>query len=361
MKILLIGEFSGLHNNLKNGLLELGHEVVLASTGDGWKRFPSDVNWLPKRFKGRLGYLESLFYQYILSKKLKNFDVVQFISPYLIFEKKFGIDQICYRNLMKNNKKSFFVVAGGDPIVWQYWLKKKDNIYSNYITQTNKYDFNLKFVKLFLSKKENKKTKKLVKKSNGIIPIMYEYAQPYRNFSNLCDTIPIPIDLKKTSFHENVVKEKIIVFHGLNRRGAKGTKYIEKAFEVLNEKYPNDFELIIDGNMDHATYRKFIEKVNVIIDQTNTYSLGISGLDAMAQGKVTLGGSEIKGQNELNYEDCPAINIKPDHKDIIQKIEDLINRKEEFSNIGKKSRDFIEKHHSHIIVAKKYLDTWNKN
>jgi hypothetical protein len=28
MKILLLGEFSGLHNNLKDGLIELGHEVV---------------------------------------------------------------------------------------------------------------------------------------------------------------------------------------------------------------------------------------------------------------------------------------------------------------------------------------------
>ena len=38
MKILLIGEFSRLHNSLKEGLLALGHEVVLVNNGDGFKR-----------------------------------------------------------------------------------------------------------------------------------------------------------------------------------------------------------------------------------------------------------------------------------------------------------------------------------
>lgn len=42
MKILLIGEYSRLHNSLKEGLQHLGHDVTLISTGDGMKQFPSD-------------------------------------------------------------------------------------------------------------------------------------------------------------------------------------------------------------------------------------------------------------------------------------------------------------------------------
>lgn len=38
MRILLLGEFSAFHKNLKEGLVALGHEVVLASHGDGWKK-----------------------------------------------------------------------------------------------------------------------------------------------------------------------------------------------------------------------------------------------------------------------------------------------------------------------------------
>ena len=43
MKILFLGEFSSLYKNLKEGLLELGHEAVVASYGDGWKKIPTDI------------------------------------------------------------------------------------------------------------------------------------------------------------------------------------------------------------------------------------------------------------------------------------------------------------------------------
>jgi hypothetical protein len=43
MKILLLGEYSNLHNSLKEGLCNLGHEVTLISTGDGFKGFSSDM------------------------------------------------------------------------------------------------------------------------------------------------------------------------------------------------------------------------------------------------------------------------------------------------------------------------------
>lgn len=44
MKILLLGEFSGLYTNLKAGLLELGHDTVIASGGDIWKNIPRDID-----------------------------------------------------------------------------------------------------------------------------------------------------------------------------------------------------------------------------------------------------------------------------------------------------------------------------
>jgi hypothetical protein len=37
MKVLLVGEYSRLHNSLKEGLLELGHEVSIVGHQDGFK------------------------------------------------------------------------------------------------------------------------------------------------------------------------------------------------------------------------------------------------------------------------------------------------------------------------------------
>ena len=42
MKILLIGEYSRLHNSLKEGLQDLGNEVTLLGFKDGFKNYPVD-------------------------------------------------------------------------------------------------------------------------------------------------------------------------------------------------------------------------------------------------------------------------------------------------------------------------------
>ena len=44
MRILLVGEYSRLHNSLKEGLLTLNHEVKIVGTGDDFKNFPVDFS-----------------------------------------------------------------------------------------------------------------------------------------------------------------------------------------------------------------------------------------------------------------------------------------------------------------------------
>ncbi|HLW33997.1 MAG TPA: hypothetical protein VKX40_17185, partial [Aequorivita sp.] len=101
MKILLVGEYSRLHNSLKEGLQALGHEVILASTGDHFKKFPSDIllkrrfnSGITKKFKVGIYkifgiditsiFLKKQFFSH--KEKFKNFDVVQLIneSPFSI-------------------------------------------------------------------------------------------------------------------------------------------------------------------------------------------------------------------------------------------------------------------------------------
>ena len=43
MNILLLGEYSRLHNSLKEGLVSLGHNVILAAGKDRFKNFPNDI------------------------------------------------------------------------------------------------------------------------------------------------------------------------------------------------------------------------------------------------------------------------------------------------------------------------------
>jgi len=42
MKILIIGEYSGFASNLKMGFKSLGHETILFSWGDGFKKIKTN-------------------------------------------------------------------------------------------------------------------------------------------------------------------------------------------------------------------------------------------------------------------------------------------------------------------------------
>ena len=44
MKILLLGDYSNVHNTLAEGLKALGHDCVVASNGDHWKNYPRDID-----------------------------------------------------------------------------------------------------------------------------------------------------------------------------------------------------------------------------------------------------------------------------------------------------------------------------
>src|SRR5690554_4984461 len=139
MKILLVGEYSRLHNSLKKGLQALGHQVTLVSTGDHFKKFPSDI-LLKRRFnKGLAKKIKVGFYMLfgvditslllknaILShkKQLQDFDVVQLIN-----ESPFGIEPNYEKEIVSylkmNNKKIFLLSCGTDYTSVKYAYEKK--------------------------------------------------------------------------------------------------------------------------------------------------------------------------------------------------------------------------------------------
>ena len=122
MKILLLGDYSSVHLNLKEGLEKLGNHVTLIGTGDGFKEIKSDINF--KSFKSN--FLNKIFFRIriiLLLKKFRNYDVVQLISPYFLKLKLFP-STLYYFLLKKNNKKLFTLAVGSDAYYWRYGPKK---------------------------------------------------------------------------------------------------------------------------------------------------------------------------------------------------------------------------------------------
>lgn len=353
MKILLIGEYSALHKNLKEGLEELGHKAIIVSTGDGFKRIESDI--LIGTDKSGLAGKADIRWNWI--KRLSDFsgfDVVQFINPF-VFPANFFPVRIFINKIIKNNTKSFLLGAGDDAYFWKYGKERlKYGPFDDFLRYDLKQPSHY-----YQTQKAMNFNQWMVGKVNAVIPIMYEYQISYQGSSKMANTIPIPINCNKIEYQENKVGNKLVVFHGLNRYGFKGTRHVEAAFDILKKKYPNDLELIIDGKMPLDNYLEVMRRTNVIIDQVYSHSCGLNALYALAMGKVVLGGAEPIAFPSLGIESSPVINIEPTAEDIVSKVEQLLENKQKISEMGLHSRMFAEQVHSHTKIAAKYLDTWS--
>jgi hypothetical protein len=355
MRILLLGEFSAVHKNLKEGLVELGHEITIAADGDGYKKIPADIDLSIKGnfFARKFNRIKRLFY---LVKLVKNYDLVQLINPFIFYDTRIP-NLFFFNKLIRNSKKFYVLAAGDDSYFWKFGRKKLlYGPFDDYL----KYDRNDELSFYMETSRAFKINKYIADSCDGIIPIMYEYEISYSGHRNLLKTIPIPMNIKKIQYEENIIHDKLVVFHGLNRYGFKGTRHVEEAFKILKEKYPDKLELIIDGHMSLDKYLAVMRRVNVVIDQTNSYSLGVNGVYAMAMGKVVLGGAEPESLESLGVNSSPVINIKPNADSIVKEVEKLIYYdKEQLKEIGFSSRKFVERVHNNTFIAKKYIKIWN--
>lgn len=354
MKILLLGEYSALNKNLKEGLIELGHEALVAANGDGFKKIPNDISLeFSSPFRGFVKKIHKHYQLHSTISNFKNFDVVQLINP-LFFPRDYFPKKALVRKLIKNNKKIFLSAAGCDAYFWNYGKK---NLAYGPFEDTLKYD--MKKTHHHLENIESLNFNKwLAGKVRGVIPIMYEYEKSYANCNNKLNVIPIPINIEKVDYKENKIKQKLVIFHGLNRYGFKGTRHVEEAFDYLRKKYPNDLELIIEGHLPINEYLKIMEKANVIVDQMYSHSIGLNGVYALAMGKIVIGGAEPESLKSLGVYSSPVINVKPNPHDLIRKIEGLLEIRKEIPRLGYEGRLFAEKTHSHIKVAGQYIETW---
>ena len=353
MRILLLGEFSGFYTNLKDGLEDIGHEVCLASFSDGYKKITSTDISFDAKLPGVIGKIENRIRPLIFLPWFKDFDVVQLINPFVFDFPGFPLN-FFLKQIKKQNKKFFLSACGADAF---YFQRLGQFLEYTPIPDMLKYDFQSKECK-FMSEKSLNFNKKIADQVDGIIPICYDHKLGYQNQANLKDIIPLPINSKKISFKANLVGSKLVVFHGLTRYGLKGTRFIEEAFKILNKKYPDKIETIIEGNLPLEEYLKVISRANIIVDQANSYSYGMNALYSMAQGKIVMTGLESESLSAFGLSSAPVINIKPCVENIVMEIEKILQDLSLVEKIGKETRDFVIKHHDHKKIAEKYVETW---
>jgi len=339
MKILLIGEFSGVHNNLKKGLIELGHDVKLAADGDGYRKFGFDFQISP--FKGNFfGRIHNVIFFIRNIKKYMGYDVVQFINPfslpyYLIF---FGVVNIVF----KFNSRSIYYICGTDPVFIKSQNKFK---YFPY----NVKDLGRKGPYNFLSRYY---FKYFLKKIDLIIPSMYSYYKGYSENIKLTSPIPLPGSNTMEIFAKKHNSNTLTILHGITRKDFKGSEFILRALEQIKAKYNDKVSIEIVERVSFQDYISFVRNADIIVDQCKSYDYGMNAIFAMENGCIVLSGSEKIAMEYLGFNDCPVINILPDADNIFHELDKLICLDEsQINELKQSSIDFVKKEHSLQKIA----------
>ncbi|OMQ08771.1 glycosyltransferase [[Flexibacter] sp. ATCC 35103] len=374
MKILLVGEYSRLHNSLKEGLEALHHEVKIIATGDSFKQFPVDYSIFPRYFlKNKfLVFLNKILFRllkidlqlaekgirfWLFLPQLKNYDAVQLINSNAIETYPF-FSKFLLNKLFNQNKKSFLLVCGEDTPIIDFMLKDtgKYSILTPLLEDRklkSSYSFSLKYTQKnyrslydFIQSKVNKT---IVSDLDYKIPLSEE------------TLIPNPVNTDKICFEPFSITKEVVIFLGENNTSSikKGTHYFTEALEIIQKKYGEKVRIIKTENTPYNIYITLFRNAHIVLDQVFSYDQGYNALEAMAKGKVVFTGAETEFINYYNLTEKVCINALPDVDYLVQELSFLIENPEEIVAIGKRARTFIEKEHDYVKIAEKYLSVWN--
>lgn len=377
MKILLVGEYSGLHNSLKEGLEKLGHQVKIVGAHDGFKNYPVDIKIdhsfrikIAAKFKVAfykitsldLGALEIFIKLHLKNNQLKGYDVVQLINE-LPFKTTPWLESIIINRMIKNNKKLFLLSSGVDYQSMRFMMNKsiRYSVMSPYLkdkTLKPHYKFQLRYLQPNFKKLNDF----IYQNSNGVIATDMDYHLPLIGNSAYLGMIPNPINIDRVPYITLHTKHKIRIFHGINNSATfrKGNPFFTEALDIIRDRYPEQVEIISTTNLPYDEYIKVYDDCHILLDQIYSFDQGYNALEAMAKGKVVFTGAEKEWQEYYQIAaDTVVINALPNVDYLVSKMSWLIENPEKILEISKNARAFIEREHNYINIAEKYVNTWH--
>lgn len=358
MKILLIGEYSNVHNTLAEGFKRLGHKVVVASNGDFWKDYPRDIDL--RRGNGVVGTINFAVRLAASLPRMRGYDIVQIINPMFVELKAERILPI-YHYLRKHNRKMVMGAFGMDYIWVHENITRKPLRYSDFnIGEQLRTDNDaMKERADWLDTPKGRLNQYIAQDCDAIVAGLYEYWTCYQPlFPQKTVFIPFPIKQKKQE--DDVGSQphqplKIFIGISKNRSAYKGTDIMLEAAKRLKQKYPKQVSLSVANGVAFEQYTQMMNGADVILDQLYSYTPAMNALEAMSRGIICVGGGEPENYEILGEDSLrPIVNVEPNEDSVFIALERLVSHPEMIPVLKKQSILYIRKHHDYIHVAMRY-------
>ena len=389
MRILLLGEYSNVHNTLARGLRALGHEVTVASNGDFWKDYPRDID-LARSLTHR-GTLSFLWRLMKALPDMRGYDIVQLINPMFLeikAERLFAV----YDYLRRNNGRIIMGAFGMD----YYWMHVNDTLrplrYSDSnIGDTLRHDDMTEALRRdVIGTAKQRLNEHIARDCDAIVAGLYEYWATYREADNgqlgekltfipfpveCCQTEPSSMDVKgfaatpseftnkESEFENQPTPQPLRIFCGISRKrhAYKGTDIMLRAAQDVQAKYPERVELTVAEGVPFAQYQHMMDTSDCILDQLYAYTPAMNALLAMSKGIIVIGGGEPENYDILGEKDLrPIVNVQPTYESCYTELERLVLHPELIPVLKQQSVEYIRRHHDYMKVAKKYEELYTK-
>ena len=347
MKILLIGEYSNVHNTLAEGLRFLGHEVMVISNGDFWKNYPRDID--VSRKAGKFGGIQLMFKLWSLLPKMRGYDVVQLVNP-IFFEIKAERLFFFYRYLRRFGMDYYWV---------HECIEKMPLRYSDFNmgTELRTHEDALKEQADWLDTAKERLNKFIANDCDGIVTGLYEYHVCYEPlFTEKTHFIPFPIHAENTA-PLTTVHQPLRIFIGISKQRStyKGTDIMLQAAEAVCKQYPDKAVLVKADGVPFEQYQHMMDNSDVILDQLYSYTPAMNALLAMSKGIIVVGGGEPENYDILNEQELrPIINVQPNYESVYHELEQLVLYPLRIPELKQQSIEYVKRHHEYIKVAKEY-------
>lgn len=366
MKVLLVGEYSNVHHTLAQGLRALGHDVTLATDGDGWKNYPRDIDLkrpedasLWSKFCYGL-QLERAF------ARLNRYDVVQLINPIFLPLRAERIMRY-YRRLRSRTKKLFVGAFGIDYYYAQAALDGHTYRYSDFMVGQTPHLFEdcATWIADWVEGGKGQVCREVMADCDGIVAGLYEYHAAYaRVYPEKLAFIPFPIATSPDKGRVRGTSDgPVRFFIGIQRHRSlyKGTDVMWRALERTASAFPERCEVVRVENVPFAEYCRLMDKSDVILDQIYSYTPAMNALEAMARGMVVVGGGEPENYAILGIDGPrPIINVQPYERSVYEALCRLVRHPDAIPTLSRQSMAYVRRHHDVRQVARQYVDFWTR-
>lgn len=362
MKILLLGEYSNVHHTLAEALKALGHDVTLASDGDGWKNYPRDID-LKRASLGKIATLKYLIRTVRQFRHFRGYDIVQLINP-LFLDLKPSRVRPFYNYLRRHNRRIVMGAYGMDYYYVKGCLDCQTFRYSdfNFGEQIRESQENDLFLNDWFRGSKGVLNRYISENCDAIVAGLYEYYACYKKYfpqPEKLSYIPFPVTLEIESRAPKFkCGDPVKFFLGVQQTRSvyKGTDIMERALQRVHQEYPEACEVCRVESVPFEEYVNLMNASHVILDQLYSYTPGMNGLEAMSRGLINVGGGEEEMYGLMEEDELrPIVNVKPNEESVYLALKELVERRDELiPKLQEETLRFIHRHHEAHDIALRY-------